>query len=168
MPGMDGLETARRAACGIVVFTVSDRLEEKIAGFRLGVLDYITKPVAPDELVARVMAHLGHQLELEGLQARLDAYQRRFGLEVDAAPAEVAAVLMPALARIEPADAKPGAVWIVLRVMAVGVALDTALDDLRPDVAALGQQGAVTLEARTAPGRRQPVLGADDLVARRR
>ncbi len=65
MPGIDGLETCRRlkadqhtAAIPVIFMTVAGELEQRIAGFAAGGVDYISKPVHLDEVVARVTTHL--------------------------------------------------------------------------------------------------------------
>ncbi len=61
MPGMDGYETARQlradprtASIPIIMFTAKSQLDDKLAGFESGADDYVTKPVHPSELLARV------------------------------------------------------------------------------------------------------------------
>lgn len=58
LPGMDGVEVCRhlRAMDGppVIMLTVRDALAEKIAGLDSGADDYLTKPFALEELVARV------------------------------------------------------------------------------------------------------------------
>lgn len=61
MPDMDGMACCRllqasRATQDIPVIFVSGvaGVEEKIAGFRAGAVDYVAKPYAGDELLARV------------------------------------------------------------------------------------------------------------------
>ncbi|MDH5508174.1 MAG: response regulator, partial [Anaerolineae bacterium] len=61
MPGMDGYEVARQlksheptSTIPIIMFTAKAQVEDKVAGFAAGVDDYLTKPIHPKELVARV------------------------------------------------------------------------------------------------------------------
>lgn len=61
MPGMDGFEVCRRlkaseatAAIPVVLVTVLDAREDRIAGIRAGATDFLTKPVDRTELVLRV------------------------------------------------------------------------------------------------------------------
>lgn len=65
MPGMDGLETCRllreqQRTCSIPVIFISakDETESVVKGFRLGAVDYITKPFQTEEVLARVETHL--------------------------------------------------------------------------------------------------------------
>jgi len=58
MNGMDVLQTLRSEGqpTPILMLTAMDSLEDKIGGLRLGADDYLTKPFAFDELVARLEA----------------------------------------------------------------------------------------------------------------
>ncbi len=63
LPGIDGLEVARRLrAAGdnvpILMLTARDTVADRVTGFKTGADDYLVKPFAPEELVARVMALL--------------------------------------------------------------------------------------------------------------
>ena len=65
MPGMDGYEVCRRlratpqiAQTPVIMLTAKSQVEDKVAGFEAGADDYLTKPVIPAELVARVRALL--------------------------------------------------------------------------------------------------------------
>jgi DNA-binding response OmpR family regulator len=60
--GMDGLEVCRRLRTGsdvpILMLTARDDEIDRVLGLELGADDYVTKPFAPRELVARVKAIL--------------------------------------------------------------------------------------------------------------
>lgn len=63
LPGMDGLEVCRllrleRRDCCVLMLTAKDGLRDKVEGLRDGADDYLTKPFAFDELVARIEALL--------------------------------------------------------------------------------------------------------------
>src|SRR5215468_9235612 len=63
LPGLDGLEVCRRlnreqSRTGIIIVTARTHKEDKVQGLRLGADDYITKPFALDELLARIEAVL--------------------------------------------------------------------------------------------------------------
>jgi PAS domain S-box-containing protein len=65
MPGLDGYETCRRlkaqeATRDIPVIFLSALIEtfDKVKGFGLGAVDYLIKPVATEELLARVRTHV--------------------------------------------------------------------------------------------------------------
>jgi two-component system response regulator MprA len=62
MPGMDGLEVCRRLRAGgdvpILMLTARDEIPDRVAGLDAGADDYLVKPFALEELVARVRALL--------------------------------------------------------------------------------------------------------------
>lgn len=63
LPGMDGLEVTRRLrAAGdnvpILLLTARDAVPDRVAGLETGADDYLVKPFAPEELLARVKALL--------------------------------------------------------------------------------------------------------------
>lgn len=65
MPGMDGVATCQRikerAECRdvpVLFMTAVDEPAQKLRAFEVGAFDYITKPVYPPEVLARVNAHL--------------------------------------------------------------------------------------------------------------
>jgi DNA-binding response OmpR family regulator len=63
LPGMDGLEILKRVrrdgrkAC-VLILTAKDTVEDRVAGLDLGADDYLVKPFAFEELLARVRALL--------------------------------------------------------------------------------------------------------------
>ncbi len=76
MPEMDGFEVCQRLKSkeeskGIPVIFLSGNtsIEEKVTGFGLGAVDFISKPFQREELLARVRTHL----ELSRLRASLEA-----------------------------------------------------------------------------------------------
>ncbi len=65
MPGMDGFEVCRQlqktpeiAAIPVLFISAISDLDEKLKAFAVGGLDYITKPFATQEVLARVRTHL--------------------------------------------------------------------------------------------------------------
>jgi len=63
MPGIDGLEVCRRLRTGgsrlpVLMLTARDEVENRVAGLDAGADDYVTKPFALEELLARVRALL--------------------------------------------------------------------------------------------------------------
>ena len=63
MPGLDGLEVARRVRRGgsrlpILMLTARVEVHDRVAGLDAGADDYVTKPFALEELLARVRALL--------------------------------------------------------------------------------------------------------------
>jgi DNA-binding response OmpR family regulator len=59
-PGLEILEAVRRAkpTLPVVVLTARGEIEDRVAGLDAGAVDYLVKPFAVKELVARVRAHL--------------------------------------------------------------------------------------------------------------
>ena len=100
MPGMDGFEVCRRIKENVdtrdiplVFLGGSTELPERVEGFRLGAVDFVTKPFQREELRARVRTHL----ELGRLRAHLEKQvaertaelresEERFRTMADAAP----------------------------------------------------------------------------------
>ena len=62
LPGMDGLEVCRRLRAGsdvpILMLTAKDTVPDRVAGLDSGADDYLVKPFALDELLARIRALL--------------------------------------------------------------------------------------------------------------
>jgi two-component system response regulator MprA len=77
MPGMDGLAVCRRVrsrglALPILLLTARDALEERVTGLDAGADDYLVKPFAAEELLARVRALLRRGQEPQELLAHDD------------------------------------------------------------------------------------------------
>jgi DNA-binding response OmpR family regulator len=62
LPGLNGMEVLRRIRRGssvpVIMLTARDSVTDKVAGLDLGADDYITKPFAIEELLARIRAAL--------------------------------------------------------------------------------------------------------------
>ncbi len=76
MPGMDGFETCRRLKendktkdIPVIFMTALSDTENKVKGFKMGAVDYITKPFQQEEVLVRVNAHL----TIGKLQQQLEA-----------------------------------------------------------------------------------------------
>ena len=83
MPGLDGFETCRRmkrvpalASVPIVFMTGLTETEHVIRGLDAGGVDYVSKPVAPDEVIARIGVHLANARLTRSAQIALDAAGR--------------------------------------------------------------------------------------------
>ena len=89
MPKMDGFEVCRRlksnartAALPVIFMTALDDTAHKVEGFRLGAVDYITKPIQREELLARIQHHLQlYSLQKELLSKSEDLAQKNAELE---------------------------------------------------------------------------------------
>jgi DNA-binding response OmpR family regulator len=83
MPGLDGFETCRRmkgnptlVSVPIVFMTGLTETEHVIRGLDAGGVDYVSKPVAPDEVIARIGVHLANARLTRSAQIALDAAGR--------------------------------------------------------------------------------------------
>jgi two-component system, sensor histidine kinase and response regulator len=79
MPGMDGFEVCRRLKddptthdIPIIFITALNDTIDKVKGFSVGGVDYVTKPFQPDEVRARVDAHLEINRQKYKLQQSYD------------------------------------------------------------------------------------------------
>lgn len=73
LPGLNGLEVLRRLQQGhyttpVILLTARDAVMDKVAGLDAGAIDYITKPFAIEELLARIRV----ALKLHGTTARAE------------------------------------------------------------------------------------------------
>ncbi len=80
MPGIDGFETCRQlkanpvtASIPVIFMTALVALDDKIKGFEVGAVDYITKPFQVKEVLARINTHLTiyrlqQQIETQNIQ----------------------------------------------------------------------------------------------------
>jgi DNA-binding NarL/FixJ family response regulator len=83
MPAMDGFETCRRMKLSpglrpvpIIFMTGLTETEHVIRGLEAGGVDYVAKPVAPAEVVARIKVHLANARLTQSAQIALDAAGR--------------------------------------------------------------------------------------------
>ncbi len=74
LPGMDGFEVCQKIRenkqVPIIFLSAKSEDIDKIKGLGLGADDYITKPFSPNELVARVKAHIMRHEQLSGNESR--------------------------------------------------------------------------------------------------
>jgi PAS domain S-box-containing protein len=85
MPGIDGFETCRRLKrdertreIAVIFMTSLTGNEDRVEGFAAGGVDYVTKPLRVDEMLARVGVHL----ELRAMHTQLVAQNRQLLAEV--------------------------------------------------------------------------------------
>ena len=103
MPGIDGFETCRRLKAdattrdaAVIFLSALDETADKVRGLELGAVDYITKPIQGDEVIARVNTHLTiRRLNVE-LKGRYDVIERELEIVADVQrgllPAELPAI----------------------------------------------------------------------------
>jgi len=81
MPGMDGFEVARRlkarpdtAHIPIVFMTGLTETEHVVTAFAVGGVDYVTKPIRPREVLARIAVHMQGARQARQARNALDAF----------------------------------------------------------------------------------------------
>jgi len=86
MPGMDGVETCQKikersdwSHLPVIFITSSDEIDQKLAAFTAGAVDFVTKPILPEEVEARVRTHL----RIRELQAELETKNRKLSEEIE-------------------------------------------------------------------------------------
>lgn len=85
MPGLNGLQVVRflrstwsRLELPILMLTVRDDVQTKVLSLRQGANDYVTKPVEPEELLARVQGQLDLKTAVEeNIKARMRILEGR-------------------------------------------------------------------------------------------
>jgi CheY-like chemotaxis protein/DNA-binding CsgD family transcriptional regulator len=162
MPGMDGFEVARRlkaqaatAQIPIIFMTGLTETEHVIKAFQAGGVDYVTKPIRAQEVLARMAVHIGSAREKQqATQAHnaLDAFgHATMAIQLDERSGALRAVWQTPLARQLMHDyfgALPGQVPPVV------------LDWLRSESSLAGSGR----EPRNLPVTRQAETGARQLV----
>lgn len=75
MPGIDGFETCRRLQADerthdipIIFMTALTNAEDKVKAFETGAVDYVTKPLQHEEVLARILLHLRQRNQTRDLQ----------------------------------------------------------------------------------------------------
>ncbi|MDY6939288.1 MAG: response regulator [Cyanobacteriota bacterium] len=86
MPGIDGFETCYRIKSNaelsdipIIFMTALSDIKDKVKGFSLGAIDYITKPFQTEEVLARVKTHL----KIRELTQQLQTQNQKLKVEVE-------------------------------------------------------------------------------------
>jgi two-component system, OmpR family, response regulator MprA len=125
MPGLDGLAVARRArakgvSLPILMLTARDDVADRVTGLDAGADDYLVKPFATDELLARIRALLRRGQDLSELVAfggvTLDVVARsaeRSGrsIALTARESELLALLLRNGARVTTREQALARVW---------------------------------------------------------
>src|ERR1700737_3485479 len=83
MPGMDGFETCRRLKrdtgldhVPIIFMTGLAETEHIVHGLEAGGVDYVTKPIVVEEMLARIRVHLANARMTQSARAALDVSGR--------------------------------------------------------------------------------------------
>ena len=89
MPGVDGFETCRRIKDSaatrdipVIFMTGLAESEHVLRGFAVGGTDYVTKPIRPDEVLARVAAHVRTARQMRQARHAVEAVGLAVGLAV--------------------------------------------------------------------------------------
>ncbi|WP_459720505.1 HD-GYP domain-containing protein [Sideroxyarcus sp. TK5] len=103
MPGMDGYEVCRRLKAQpetrevpVIFVSAASETEEKLKGFEIGAVDYVTKPYQRDELLARVRTHL----ELNRLRHHLEDIVKARTAELQASQKQLKASLLESISAL--------------------------------------------------------------------
>ena len=88
MPGLDGFETCRRLKAKadtrdipVIFMTALASPEDKVKGFEVGAVDYVTKPLNQEEVLARITTHLRHRGATQSLEEKIS--QLALGNEIE-------------------------------------------------------------------------------------
>jgi len=83
MPGLDGYEVCERLKRNsdtqdipVIFLTAKNESDDEIKGFEIGAVDYITKPISPSKLLARVKTHLTLKAAADFLKDKNDYLQQ--------------------------------------------------------------------------------------------
>lgn len=166
MPGLDGFEVARRLKAGpetahipIVFMTGLTDTAHVLQAFDAGGIDYVTKPIRPPEVLARMAAHMRAARQARQARNALDAYgHATLALRLQGEPAAPQARLvwqtplarrwLPTYFEGEP-DTVPPALVRWLAPAAQG-ALPSAAEEFRPLTVRQGDRQLVcSLQGRT-------------------
>ncbi len=107
MPGVDGYEVCRvlktdpeTAQVPVIFLTARAEIEDEALGLSLGAVDYITKPISPPIVLARIRTHLALAAAVHALRdqnAHLEAQVARRTLQIQATQ-DVTVMAMASLA----------------------------------------------------------------------
>ncbi len=83
MPGLNGFETCRRLKendktkdIPVIFMSALSETVDKVQGFEVGAVDYVTKPFQQEEILARVKAHLTIRYQQEELEKKNKELER--------------------------------------------------------------------------------------------
>jgi EAL domain-containing protein (putative c-di-GMP-specific phosphodiesterase class I)/DNA-binding response OmpR family regulator len=177
MPGMSGLEVLdelrsdpQTRTLPVILVTAQGEIEERVVGLGAGANDYVTKPVHPDELVARVRAQLrGQAAWREAIERawrdRAVVVEQLGALDPSAAPATIADAACQALLDLAGTDAAALLRFVGNDVSVLGQRGDAAVASgtVLPPILGL----MVQRRARAGPWADEAALHSDAAVAGR-
>jgi DNA-binding response OmpR family regulator len=86
LPRMDGIEVCKRirakSTVPIVMLTAKDRVPDRVTGLNVGADDYVSKPFATEELLARIRARLRERMPQKNVLRYRDVVMDRDRHEV--------------------------------------------------------------------------------------
>jgi phosphoserine phosphatase RsbU/P len=98
MPGMDGFEVCRALKAdhatresAVIFLSARADVADKVSGLELGAVDYITKPIQGEEVLARVATHLSRQHLERAVRQNRDRLDREL-----ASAAQMQRLILPA------------------------------------------------------------------------
>ena len=87
MPEMDGFETCRLLKSDletqeipVIFMTALSNTEDKLKGFEMGAVDYVTKPIQIEEIIARVNLHLKLHFLNQELEQRVEERTKKLNI----------------------------------------------------------------------------------------
>lgn len=95
LPLMSGIEVCRRIRQGgskvpIIMLTAKDDVSDKVMGLDMGADDYLTKPFAIEELLARIRVAMKHKVNVEAANDTNGKIYHYLGVEVNDIKRQVA------------------------------------------------------------------------------
>jgi DNA-binding NarL/FixJ family response regulator len=176
MPGIDGFETCRRlkarpdfVATPIIFMTGLTDSAHVLEGLRAGGVDYVTKPINPDELIARIAIHIANARLIEDARRALDAAgQAVISIRPDATLAWASPRARDLLRAVLPGEGAAEALarnsafarWVdLVRTRPVSQTVDLALGDTTAggvSLTMMAQLGTGDILARVAPTGTEP------------
>jgi DNA-binding NtrC family response regulator len=157
MPGFDGFETCRRLKADaitrtipVIFITAKDETPSLVEGFRAGGVDYITKPLQAEEVLARVDTHLQISRLTRALQ------QKNAELEAEIARREQAEdALATADEQLSLISSREAERWSVPGLLGQSRIFTQIFDDVRK----AQQAGALTLLLTGESGSGKELIG---------
>ncbi len=105
MPEMDGFDVCRAIKANadtqetaVIFLSALGDVSDKVSGLQLGAVDYITKPIQADEVLARVANHLTRQFLQRELRRSRDRLEREL-----ASAASMQRLILPSAMPVHPA-----------------------------------------------------------------
>ena len=168
MPGMDGFEVCRRLKSEsrfeqipIIFLTAMDQLTSKEEGFRVGGVDYVTKPFDIVEVKARVQTHISLLLARRSLANQNEILEEKVRERTEEINLTQNVTISSLASLAETRDNETG--WHIKRSRAYVEILIEALKD-NPDFEELRDSETVELISKSAPLHDIGKIGVPDSI----